>query len=55
MAKNKKETRGGKRANSGRKPKFNVPTCTVHILVPQLNREEIVKKFNEILDAYRNR
>ena len=50
----KKGTRGGKRQNAGRLPKYNEPTKTISFRVPESKAEEIkelVKKYLEKLQG----
>jgi len=44
------KTRGGKRPNAGRLPKYNEPTKTIAFRVPESKAEEIKELVKEYLD-----
>lgn len=48
----KKENRGGKRANSGSKPKYSEPTKTVSFRVPISKIEEVKGVIKELLLSF---
>lgn len=50
---NTEENRGGKRTGSGVKSLFKEKTTTITVRVPESNKEEIKKQFQQILNKYR--
>ena len=48
----KKETRGGKRQNSGAKPKYNEPTKTTAFRIPISKIDEVKALVREFLASY---
>ncbi len=50
---NVEENRGGKRTGSGVKSLFKEKTTTITVRVPESNKEEIKKQFQQILNKYR--
>ena len=46
----KKDSRGGKRPNAGRLPKYNEPTKTIAFRVPESKAEEIKELVKEYLE-----
>ena len=49
----KKEKRGGKRTNSGAKPKYNEPTTTIAFRVPTSKVNEVKELVKTLLNSYK--
>ena len=49
----KKEKRGGKRPNSGAKPKYSEPTKTISFRIPISKEAEVKEVIKNLLNSYK--